>query len=52
MKKFVAFAMLLSLGLFTIGCEKKPAAEPAPAEGGAAAPAPDAAAPPAEGEAK
>jgi len=37
MKKLVAFALLLSLGLFTVGCEKKKEA-PAPAGGEGAAP--------------
>jgi hypothetical protein len=41
MKKLVALALLLSLGMFTVGCEKK---KEAPAEGGA----PPAEAPPAD----
>jgi hypothetical protein len=45
MKKLAAFALLLNLGLFTLGCEKpkeKPAApaEGAPAEGAPAEGAP------------
>lgn len=44
MKKFATLALLLSLGLITVGCEKKPAEKPAETP-----PATDA---PAEGEAK
>ncbi len=52
MKKFALLALLLSLGTFTIGCEKKAEkAEPAPApaaEGAPAAEAPAEAAPAAD----
>jgi hypothetical protein len=39
MKKFAAFALLLTLAAFTAGCEKKKEATPPPAEGGAPPPA-------------
>jgi hypothetical protein len=50
MKKFALLALLLSLGVFTIGCDKAKKAEPAKGADGAAAPA-DGAAAPADGAA-
>jgi len=53
MKKLLAGMLVLSLGLFTLGCgggEKKPASKPA--AGGATPPAPTAPAAPAPGAEK
>jgi hypothetical protein len=45
MKKFFALAMLMSLGVFAVGCEKPKTPEAAPAEAAPAEAAPAEAAP-------